>query len=645
LDKTLPVQLFEPGIGPTPFFTVEGAETLDRGMWGLALFANYQHKPFRIATVNGTVIGDDQWTVKRQLSADLLGAYGITNRIQVGLGVPISLSMAGNKAVDTLPTGMPETSTFTGAGIGDLKTELKVLLWRRRTETQAVTLAAVPVLTIPLAGSGWAASGGSARDRDFLGERYPTFRPRAAAEFSQGPLHVGGDFGFIFRATSKYLGEDLGQQMIFGAALGYDIPVKRQLVRPVIELFGRHGFDSWQDTSPLEVIGGVKIIIARMWEITLGGGAGLIGGIGAPQARGFVGLAFNPNFRDRDQDGIPDVYDDCPDRPEDKDGFKDADGCPEPDNDGDGIPDQRDRCPNEPEDFDGFQDEDGCPDLDNDHDGIPDIRDACPFDVEDGLPPKPEDGCPVDKTDTDGDGIMDNVDKCPEEAEDKDGFQDEDGCPDPDNDNDGVPDQFDQCPIEPEDLDGFEDDDGCPDPDNDKDGVLDKDDACPNQPETINGIKDEDGCPDQGEAKVVLKDKENRIEVKEEILFRQRGADVVLNPASHSILTQLAQVLRGHTEIAKLKVVAHGGGADNKAVMARRASAVRMFLISKGIAADRLQAALGEVGAKARFEFVIEARQVKGKKTLGEEKPPEEGEKPPEGGDQPPPPPEGGDTE
>jgi outer membrane protein OmpA-like peptidoglycan-associated protein len=48
--------------------------------------------------------------------------------------------------------------------------------------------------------------------------------------------------------------------------------------------------------------------------------------------------------------------------PEDKDGFEDEDGCPEPDNDLDGILDVDDQCPNEPETYNGHEDEDGCPD-------------------------------------------------------------------------------------------------------------------------------------------------------------------------------------------------------------------------------------------------------------------------------------------
>jgi len=97
---------------------------------------------------------------------------------------------------------------------------------------------------------------------------------------------------------------------------------------------------------------------------------------------------------DRDKDLISDASDKCPDKPEDVDGFEDADGCPEPDNDEDGIPDLLDKCPLDPEDKDGFKDEDGCPEPDNDEDGIPDLLDKCPLDPEDKDGFEDEDGCP-----------------------------------------------------------------------------------------------------------------------------------------------------------------------------------------------------------------------------------------------------------
>ncbi len=66
---------------------------------------------------------------------------------------------------------------------------------------------------------------------------------------------------------------------------------------------------------------------------------------------------------DRDGDGIADDRDLCPDDPEDKDGYEDQDGCPDPDNDHDGIFDVDDRCPNQPEYYNEYEDEDGCPDA------------------------------------------------------------------------------------------------------------------------------------------------------------------------------------------------------------------------------------------------------------------------------------------
>jgi outer membrane protein OmpA-like peptidoglycan-associated protein len=74
-------------------------------------------------------------------------------------------------------------------------------------------------------------------------------------------------------------------------------------------------------------------------------------------------LPAAPAPRDTDGDGIADPDDRCPTEPEDKDGFEDADGCPDPDNDKDGILDKNDKCPNEAEVVNGVDDEDGCPDV------------------------------------------------------------------------------------------------------------------------------------------------------------------------------------------------------------------------------------------------------------------------------------------
>ena len=103
------------------------------------------------------------------------------------------------------------------------------------------------------------------------------------------------------------------------------------------------------------------------------------------------------------------------------------------DADGDGVPDYRDRCPNEREDRNGYKDEDGCPDAndDDDGDGIVASNDACPDEAEDWNGYEDEDGCPDARNDRDGDGIGDKEDACPAEAfpHNKALAHDRRGCP------------------------------------------------------------------------------------------------------------------------------------------------------------------------------------------------------------------------
>lgn len=78
---------------------------------------------------------------------------------------------------------------------------------------------------------------------------------------------------------------------------------------------------------------------------------------GATEAFGSLGLRYAPRVHDADGDGVPDRLDQCPELEEDRDGFEDADGCPDIDNDGDDVGDEDDRCPNEP----GDAEHQGCP--------------------------------------------------------------------------------------------------------------------------------------------------------------------------------------------------------------------------------------------------------------------------------------------
>jgi outer membrane protein OmpA-like peptidoglycan-associated protein len=189
----------------------------------------------------------------------------------------------------------------------------------------------------------------------------------------------------------------------------------------------------------------------------------------------------------------------------------------------------------------------------------------------------------VPLADSDGDGIPDVQDRCPTEPEDKDGFEDQDGCPDPDNDKDGILDVNDKCPNEAEDADGFEDEDGCPDPDNDKDGIPDTSDKCPNQA----GPASNDGCPPKFGLISVTQDK---IELKQAIFF-QTGQSVIL-AKSYGLLDEVWAALLARPTM-RVRIEGHtdnrGGRSFNLRLSQSRADSVKAYLVSKGIASDRME--------------------------------------------------------
>ncbi len=265
-----------------------------------------------------------------------------------------------------------------------------------------------------------------------------------------------------------------------------------------------------------------------------------------------IGISFNFGAgADEDKDGVSDKKDKCLGTPLGIAVGKD--GCPI-DRDGDGILNDVDGCP----DVKGLAAFKGCPDTDGD--GIEDSKDKCPSVA--GI--AKFDGCP----DTDGDGIEDSKDKCPKVA----GIEKFAGCPD--TDGDGVQDSEDACPTVKGTIKGC--------PDGDGDGVSDKDDKCP----TVAGIVSNKGCP----------------EVKEEVkkIFAQAlqgiqfetGKDVI-KKTSYGILDNVAKVMTdnptylldigGHTD--------NVGNADkNMTLSDGRAHSVEKYLISKGVAANRLTA-------------------------------------------------------
>ncbi|HUH03065.1 MAG TPA: OmpA family protein, partial [Kofleriaceae bacterium] len=373
------------------------------------------------------VPGQSDALVAGRTAFELSFSYAFAERFEAGVLMPL-LQQSGSESM--VVTGVAPAAGF---ALGDLALHGKMSL----VAAGPLELGVSTTLTVPTSTS-----------EEFAGVSGATAQARGLVAASFGRAKIAANGGFLARGTGQFGDLEQGNELTYGLAANYRVQRKLWAVG---ELFGAVGLSdagSTQGVSPLETALGARYRLTRELGIVGGVGRGILPGIGAPTFRAIVSVAYTPNASDigvlsvggpgpgpvaedtgdDDGDGIINARDECPDEPEDMDGFQDEDGCPDPDNDGDGLADADDLCPNEAEDMDGFKDEDGCPDLDNDEDGIPDSED-----------------------------------KCPDEPEDFDGFQDRDGCDDPDNDGDGIPDVIDQCALEPETINGVDDDDGCPD--------------------------------------------------------------------------------------------------------------------------------------------------------------------------------------
>lgn len=229
------------------------------------------------------------------------------------------------------------------------------------------------------------------------------------------------------------------------------------------------------------------------------------------------------------------------------------------DTDGDGIYDKKDACP----EVAGLAEFNGCPD--SDEDGIIDGEDACPNVA--GLATL--NGCP----DADADGIADKDDMCPNDK----GTKANNGCPD--TDGDSIVDKDDKCVNQA----GPKANGGCPWPDTDGDGVLDKDDDCKNEV----GPASNKGCPEPvitevaekqiGEFAKTILFNSGRASLQSQVPERLDGIVTIMQEFSKATF-----MIEGHTDST-------GSNSLNDKLSAKRASAVKDYLVKNGIDASRLE--------------------------------------------------------
>ncbi|MEJ7735240.1 MAG: OmpA family protein [Polyangiaceae bacterium] len=535
----------------------------------MMLLGEYAREPLTVYDLeNGEEGRAVAAVVSDQLFLHVGGSLGFYERLQLSIDFPMAVL---NRGDDVDSQGVTITAP-SGTSVGDLRLGMRLRLFG--DPRSPIGLAIGGYLFAP-----------TGDETEFTSTGHARGNPSLMLGGRAGPVLWGLNTGVMIQERATFGNTRLGTELTFGGGLALITANDALQIGP--ELYGSTLLDKGDDKDALPPfdskdthLEGLLGLKGRIEPVVLGAavGPGFTKGMGTPELRAVLSVAYAPREADRDHDGVLDEDDACRDVPGVRSSDPATNGCPVSDQDKDGVLDVDDACPAVPGERTSDRATNGCPDTD--HDGIFDARDACPTVAGVANPDPKKHGCPL--PDRVGDGILDDNDACPDVKGVASSDPARNGCP-PDRDGDGIADDKDACP----DVKGVASSDparnGCP-PDTDGDGITDDKDACKTEPGKPNADPEKNGCP-----MVFLRGA--RIVISEQVQFKT-ASDVIL-PASDELLGNVAKVFAQHSELTKVLIEGHTDSVGKKdynlALSNRRAASVRNWLVKHGVDVNRLQ--------------------------------------------------------
>jgi len=321
---------FDPSERGSEWFALD---TLDfRGTLrpAIGIVGDYAYRPLVVTDSNGNVkdaIVNDEFVVH-------LGAsFVLWERLRLGLDVPLQLYADGTSTTIGATTYAAPSSAVS---FGDIRLGADVRLVGEYQSPFSLALGLN--LYLPTGSQGSYAGDGGVR-----------VTPHALVAGELGPFVYGAKLGIDINSNSQeFAGSPVGTELQYGVSAGIRVADKRLVIGP--EIFGgtvvaggstSGAFKS--KSTPVDGILGFHYTFAETFRVGGGVGLGLTEGYGSPEARGVASLEWVPGVtvKDRDNDGILDVDDACPDIPGVHTADPKTNGCPA-DRDHDGVPDAQD---------------------------------------------------------------------------------------------------------------------------------------------------------------------------------------------------------------------------------------------------------------------------------------------------------------
>lgn len=293
------VQTFRPALDGHEFFRMVDAELPAPGFTGRAVIS-HTGSPLQYTPEGGEPV--DIVSEVLQLDAGL--AY-TKDRFRIGLDLPVVLGADGD-------------GVEAGAGLGDMIIDAKFRFidgWEGPIGVALGAHTSLPSSTIDggLKTGGLGVGGALSVDK------------RLAA------LHLGASVGLDYVPAVELENVAWGSQGIFQLGAAYAL---NQRVGLVTELYASGVLDDIANPAarPTEWLAGGWVRTGKGNAIAVRPAVsfGIGDAVSTPSRRFLFTIAYDPVAPpDKDKDGIADKLDACPEKPEDLDGAEDTDGCPE----------------------------------------------------------------------------------------------------------------------------------------------------------------------------------------------------------------------------------------------------------------------------------------------------------------------------
>lgn len=223
--------------------------------------------------------------MRRRLAGDIGLAFGLGDRLELALTLPVVLNQAGNL---DLYNGGGELSS---SAVGDMRFVPKVRIFGRQDGEAGLGLAAAATVYLP-----------TGDVNSFNGDGTFRVEPRLVLDYAtEEGLKLAANLAYQVRPRRVALSHVSDDMVRY--SLGALVPLADKLALEATG-FGNVGLDDAPTGTPFEVVAGLRWLPNEAAIVQIGAGTGFNSGIGSPNFRVYTSLTWAPQVQ-KDEPATP----------------------------------------------------------------------------------------------------------------------------------------------------------------------------------------------------------------------------------------------------------------------------------------------------------------------------------------------------